>query len=147
MKDSQNQNQKFNKEQIERLLSISESELTKKEGDILKSFEMLNIQEFMVLDILFYLHLIHSVYNNIIDLEEFALQYFERSSKTIEIIAWLLRYHNTDGLIYEEKTNSSLIITKLENLNEVIKTQNNDLELVYNTLTKTYYEIQKIVFE
>jgi hypothetical protein len=88
MKDSQNQNQKFNKEQIERLLSISESELTKKEGDILKSFEMLNIQEFMVLDILFYLHLIHSVYNNIIDLEEFALQYFERSSKTIEIIAW-----------------------------------------------------------
>jgi hypothetical protein len=146
MKDSQNQNQKFNKEQIERLLSISESELTKKEGDILKSFEMLNIQEFMVLDILFYLHLIHSVYNNIIDLEEFALQYFERSSKTIEIIAWLLRYHK-NGLIYEEKTNSSLIITKLENLNEVIKTQNNDLELVYNTLTKTYYEIQKIVFE
>jgi hypothetical protein len=146
MKDSQNQNQEFNKEQIERLLSISESELTKKEGDILKSFEMLNIQEFMVLDILFYLHLIHILYNNIINLEEFALQYFERSSKTIEIIAWLLRHH-TDGLIYKEKTNSSLIITKLENLNEVIKTQNNDLELVYNTLTKTYYEIQKIVFE
>jgi hypothetical protein len=146
MKDSQNQNQEFNKEQIERLLSISESELTKKEGDILKSFEMLNIQEFMVLDILFYLHLIHILYNNIINLEEFALQYFERSSKTIEIIAWLLR-HYTDGLIYKEKTNSSLIITKLENLNEVIKTQNNDLELVYNTLTKTYYEIQKIVFE
>jgi hypothetical protein len=146
MKDSQNQNQEFNKEQIERLLSISESELTKKEGDILKSFEMLNIQEFMVLDILFYLHLIHILYNNIINLEEFTLQYFERSSKTIEIIAWLLR-HYTDGLIYKEKTNSSLIITKLENLNEVIKTQNNDLELVYNTLTKTYYEIQKIVFE